>query len=108
MSSATIRDHVKEMKSNNKRYYELASVIWQMLLDDEKDTLVRIATHRNTWEGPVIKDPHLLKLLEGGLITKATAGGEEGLLVLTFPGYAVFKSGQPKDPNIILPGEARS
>lgn len=98
---------VDEMKNDDAKYFELASVVWNRLPKEEQDKLAFIATNRSTWEGPVIKDPSLLALIEYKLVTKATSGGEEGLIVLTFKGYAVYKSNLPKDPNVILPGERK-
>lgn len=108
MADDGILNLVKQMALDSDQYLKLASDIWHRLSDKEQAELVFIATNRNTWDGIVTSDPVRLQLLEYKLITKAKSGGEEGLLVLTMPGYAVFKSNRPKDPNITLPGESRS
>lgn len=107
MSDSSIIDLVEKLATNTDQYFKIASDIWHKLSEEEQSTLVFLATNRNTWDGVVTTDPVRLRLIEYKLITRAESGGEEGLVVLTMPGYAVFKSNRPKDPNITLPGETK-
>jgi hypothetical protein len=106
--TAIIKSIADEMNKSSDRYDEKALAIWNMLSLEEQEHLTAILKSRPIFDGYVVKDPIRAKLVEAGLATRTTHRGEEGYTVGTFVGYAAWKRGSPKDPNITLPGEPRS